>query len=93
MITIYGFLPEIQKCINCDGAKRLCTAKKREFEFVSLADSKNEEGPVFNDEIIADLLQKLRRTSIVGLSLPVVFEDEKHIGGFNELRTHIAKSK
>ena len=34
MYQIYGYLPEIQKCINCDSAKRLCTAKKKEFEFM-----------------------------------------------------------
>lgn len=91
MLKIYGYLPEIQKCINCDSAKRLCTAKKVEFEFVSLADSRDDSGPVFNDDVINDLLKKLGRTSVVGLSLPVIFNDETHVGGFNELRTYIAK--
>ena len=49
MLTIYGYLADVQKCINCDSAKRLCTAKKTEFEFKSIADSKDENGPIFNE--------------------------------------------
>ncbi|QAU03975.1 thioredoxin [Acinetobacter phage Henu6] len=90
MYQIYGYLPEIQKCINCDSAKRLCTAKKKEFEFISIADSVNEHGPVFNAQFHG-MLAKLGRTGPAGLSLPVVFADGEHIGGFNELRAHIAR--
>ena len=92
MLRIYGYLPEIQKCINCDSAKRLCTAKKQEFHFVSIADEKDEDGPIFNEHF-ADMLKDLGRPSAVGLSLPVIFNGNDFIGGFNELRTFIAKSK
>ena len=90
MLTIYGYLADVQKCINCDSEKRLCTAKKTEFEFKSIADSKDENGPIFNENF-EEMLLKLGRTSAVGISLPVVFEEDKHIGGFNELRAFVTK--
>lgn len=90
MLTIYGYLPEIQKCINCDSSKRLCTAKGKEFEFKSIADEKNSEGPIFNDHF-TKMLEKLGRETAVGLSLPIIFEDEKYIGSFNELRSYFMK--
>ena len=94
MYTIYGYTPDVQKCINCDSAKRLCTAKKKEYEFISIADSKDEDGqPVFKDEVISDILTKLGRESIIGLSVPVVLFNDEVVGGFNELRAHIAKTK
>lgn len=93
MLHIYGYKPEVQKCINCDSAKRLCTAKGVEFEFHSIADDKDADtGPIFNEDF-AIMLEKLGRTSAVGLSLPVVFNDETHVGGFNELRAFIVKNK
>lgn len=91
MYTIYGYMPEVQKCINCDSAKRLCTAKKAEFEFKSIADEKDENGPLFNENFL-EMLEKLGRSSAVGLSLPVVFKDGVNIGGFNELRKDIASA-
>lgn len=90
MLTIYGYLPEIQKCINCDSAKRLCSAKKKDYNFVSIADEKDESGPVFNDHF-TKMLEKLGRETAVGLSLPVIFENEKYIGSFNELRSYFMK--
>lgn len=90
MLTIYGYLPEVQKCINCDSAKRLCDAKKKEYEFKSLADSKTDEGPVFNSNF-DELLKRLNKTSGVGISLPVIFDGDTKIGGFAELRKYIVK--
>lgn len=92
MYTIYGYLPEVQKCINCDSAKRLCTAKKKDFEFLSIASGTDENGPIWTKEFHS-MLAKLGKTSPVGISLPVIFEGETLIGGFNELRAHIAASK
>lgn len=91
MYTIYGYMPEVQKCINCDSAKRLCTAKKVDFEFKSIADEKDENGPLFNDNF-AEMLEKLGRSSAVGLSLPVVLKDGQPLGSFNELRKDIASA-
>lgn len=93
MLQIYGYLPEVQKCINCDSAKRLCSAKKIDFTFLSIADTKGADGsPIFNDHF-DDMLKKLNRESAVGISLPVIFDGDTHIGGFNELRAYIAKRK
>lgn len=89
MLTIYGYLPEVQKCINCDSAKRLCTAKKKDFEFLSLADSKDEDNmPIFNENL-EKVLKRLGRDSAVGLQLPIIFNDDVYIGSFNELRKTI----
>ena len=87
MLTIYGYLPEVQKCINCDSAKRLCTAKKAEFEFKSLADSKDENGPVFNSNY-DEMVTRIGRPNV---SLPVIFNGDEFVGGFNELRAFLAK--
>lgn len=92
MYQIYGFLPEVQKCINCDSAKRLCAAKGKEYTFVSIATGIDENGPLWTAEFHG-LLAKLGKTSPVGISLPVVFKDGILIGGFNELRTDIARNK
>ncbi|UQS93697.1 thioredoxin [Acinetobacter phage AC4] len=92
MYTIYGYLPEVQKCINCDSAKRLCTAKGKEFKFISIASGVNENGPIWTPEF-HNLLAKLGKTSPAGISLPVIFKGETLIGGFHELRQDIALSK
>ena len=86
MLTIYGYLPEVQKCVNCDSAKRLCTAKKKDFEFMTIADSKDEDGtPIFNENL-EKVLKQLGRDSPVGLQLPIIFNSDVYIGSFNELR-------
>ena len=90
MLTIYGYLSEVQKCINCDSAKRLCTAKGKDYEFKSLADSKDENGPIFNDNF-KELLVRLNKTTGVGISLPVIFDGDTKVGGFNELRNYVKK--
>lgn len=90
MLTIYGYLPEVQKCINCDSAKRLCTAKGKEFDFKSLADEKGADGPIFNDNL-NELLKLLNKKTAVGISLPVIFDGDTKVGGFAELRMHLAK--
>lgn len=90
MLTIYGYLPEIQKCINCDSSKRLCTAKGKEFEFKSIADEKNSEGPIFNENF-NEMLEKLGRSSAAGLNLPVIFNGDDYLGSFNELRSYFMK--
>ncbi|QHJ75824.1 thioredoxin [Acinetobacter phage vB_AbaM_PhT2] len=92
MYTIYGYLPEVQKCINCDSAKRLCTAKGKEYEFVSIASGTDENGPIWTKEFHG-MLAKLGKTSPVGISLPVIFKGDVYIGGFAELRKDIALSK
>lgn len=90
MLTIFGYDSAIHKCVHCDNAKRFCTQKGIPFEFVSVAPSKDENGPVFDDEAIAELLHRLERDSKVGLTMPQIFREDtgEHIGGFSELRTY-----
>jgi glutaredoxin len=85
MIKIYGFNPEHFKCTPCINAKRFCETKGHEYEFISVSSA---TGPEFNQEVIDELLQMLGRDSQVGLTIPQVFIDDKHIGGFDELRKY-----
>lgn len=93
MLTIYGYRDEINKCIQCTSAKRLCDVKGKEYEFISIADGKDENGPIFNEAVISELLGKLGRESVVGLSMPVIFDGDIHVGSFNELRAYVTKMK
>lgn len=87
-ITIYGFEEHINKCVPCISAKRLCDTKGVQYSFVSVAPTKDENGPIL-DEKVLDVLQGLTGTR--KLSMPQIFEGNKRIGGFQELRQHLMK--
>lgn len=82
MLTIFGYDSTIHKCPYCDNAKRLATMKGIPFQFVNVMPQKE----VFDDAVIADLLKRLGRESKVGLTMPQIFWNEEHIGGFDQLR-------
>lgn len=85
MFKIYGYKSEIHRCIFCDNAKRLLDVKKQPYEFINVMPEKG----VFDDEKIAELLEKLNRPTQVGLTMPQVFApDGTSIGGFTELREY-----
>lgn len=92
MYTIYGFPPEVQKCPNCDAAKRLCDTKKIDYKFIPIATSKNEEGPIMDENVVSTILQLTERPQLAGLSLPIVEKDGVYIGSFAQLRQSIVKS-
>lgn len=87
MYKVFGYDSNIHKCVPCINAKRLLDAKKKDYEFVSVVTGKDENGPVFDDAVIAQLLAKLGRETQIGLTMPQVFApDGTHIGGFDQLK-------
>lgn len=89
MFKVFGYDSAIHKCVPCINAKRLLDAKKQEYEFISVVSGKDENGPIFNQEVIDELLTRLNRPSQVGLTMPQVFDPKgSHIGGFTELKEY-----
>lgn len=89
MLTIYGYDSNIHRCVYCDNAKRLADVKKIPYEFINVMPEKS----VFDDKVIGELLQKLGRETQVGLTMPQIFNEAVHVGGFDDLRAAIAKGE
>lgn len=87
MFKVYGFEPAVYNCPPCINSKRLLDAKRQQYDFVSVADTKDEGGkPVLNEIIVGEL------ESLLGtrrLSMPQIFHDGKHVGGFDQLREYV----
>ena len=60
-------------CTFCDRAKILLAMKEKEFTFIDVAE---------NDDITAAFFKKFPKVKTV----PQIMEDDKYIGGFNELK-------
>lgn len=87
MFKVYGYVPSVYNCAPCMNAKRLLDAKKYEYEFISVADKTTESGkPILNNDVLLEL-QKLTGTR--SMSMPQIFHDGKHVGGFDQLRDYI----
>lgn len=91
MLTIFGYDEKIHKCVPCLNAKRFCTVKKLPYEFISVVNGKDDNGPVFNKSVVDNLLTRLGRDTQVGLTMPQIFWGGEHIGGFDDLKTFFAK--
>lgn len=86
MVEIYGFHEAVFKCVPCINAKRLAKMKGLEYQFNSVAVSMGPNGPVFDEGIIKELLERLGRESKVGLSMPQIFVDGEYVGGFDQFK-------
>ena len=60
-------------CTFCDRAKILLTMKEKEYTFINVAE---------NDDITAAFFKKFPNVKTV----PQIMEDDKYIGGYQELR-------
>lgn len=86
MFKIYGYTPSVYNCAPCLNSKRLLDAKKHPYEFVSVADSVEDGKPVLNEAVIDEL------EALVGtrrMTMPQIFHDGKHVGGFDQLREYV----
>lgn len=102
MFYIYGYNPDHFACGPCINAKRLCEAKGYDYEFISVSKGTEMGRPVFNQEVIENLLGLLDRETPTGLTMPQIFyiehgpvlkmNDLVHVGGFNELRSFKPKA-
>lgn len=87
---VFGYDNKHFKCVPCINSKRLLDAKKIPYEFYAVTSGNNEDGsPIFNEEIISSLLTRLNRPTRVGLTMPQIFDEDKPIGGFSELKEYI----
>ena len=67
-----------KNCNHCDLSKKVCELRGLEYEYVALF----EEG---NEEATAQFVQMGYKT------VPQIFVEGKHIGGYTELCNHVAK--
>lgn len=87
MFKIFGYIPSVYNCAPCLNSKRLLDAKRKEYEFVSVADEKDADGkPILNETVISELENLLGTRR---LTMPQIFHDGKHIGGFDQLREYV----
>jgi glutaredoxin len=86
MLTIFGYDSTIHKCAYCDNAKRLATMKGIPYKFISVAIGKCGDDLEFDNAVIADLLKRLGRESKVGITMPQIFWNDNHLGGFDDFR-------
>lgn len=87
MFKVYGFSPSVYNCAPCMNAKRLLDAKRHEYEFVSVAEYKGEDGRPVLTESVVDELESLLGTR--SLTMPQIFHNGKHVGGFDQLREYV----
>ena len=76
MVEIFGFDERRKVCPSCINAKRFCQVKGMDYTFHSVHD----------EDILNLLLHKLGREESKGLTMPQIFIDGEHIGGFTELK-------
>ena len=88
MVTIYGYDEQFHKCVPCLNAKRFCSAKGKNYNFISVVNGKDENGPIFNESVISELLSRLGRKEKTGLTMPQIFDGNKSIGGFDDLKKY-----
>ena len=61
-------------CVYCDLAKKLLTVHDKKFEFIDVAE---------DEDITAAFFKKFPNVSQV----PQIMDDDKYVGGYNELMT------
>lgn len=76
IVEIFGFDERRKVCPACINAKRFCQVKDYPYTFRSV----NE------DDTLELLLSRLGREESRGLTMPQIFVDGEHIGGFTELK-------
>ncbi|MBF84447.1 MAG: glutaredoxin [Acidobacteria bacterium] len=78
MVEIFGFDERIKKCRSCINAKRFCKVKNIDYTFHSVND----------DDNLKLLMSKMGLEESRGLTMPQIFDDGKHIGGFTDFKKY-----
>lgn len=86
MLEIYGWDAEDFRCVPCLKAKRLAESRGMQFNFIPLAKHNISEEHKINRE---DLERRMQENCIELKTLPQVFFDGKHIGGFDDFKSKI----
>lgn len=86
MFKVFGYIPSVYNCAPCMNAKRLLDAKGYEYEFISVADSSTGGVPNLNEHVIDELEVAIGTRR---MTMPQIFKDGQHIGGFDQLKEYI----
>lgn len=94
-VEIYGYQSDVYMCAPCINAKKLCELKQEKFdinmEFKSVAKRKDDKGrPVLDMVVLNELKDRLNLGSTSGMSMPQIFVNNAHVGGFVELKKFFA---
>lgn len=82
MIEIFGWDAKIV-CPPCLNSKRLCEARNKEYVFYDMGRDDETETQILHRTMFESRMKEAKQ---VIRGLPIVFIDDKYVGGFNELR-------
>ena len=75
----------------CEMAKKLCTRKKIDFEFISvIRKADNQDGYELIPEIESELVKLLNKSELKGTTMPQIFINENHIGGCDDFKKFLS---
>ena len=75
----------------CEMAKKLCTRKKNDFEFISvIKKADNKDGYELIPEIENELVKLLGKSELKGTTMPQIFVDGNHIGGCDDFKKFLS---
>lgn len=87
-IIIYGFDSKLKYCMYCELAKTFCKAKyiKPIFKSIIKENTNLPEGYEFDVDVVSELLQKLGKEELKGTTMPQIFVNGNHVGGYTEFK-------
>ena len=75
----------------CEMAKKLCTRKKIDFEFISvIRKADNQDGYELIPGIESELAKLLNKSELKGTTMPQIFVDGNHIGGCDDFKKFLS---
>ena len=75
----------------CEMAKKLCTRKKIDFEFISvIRKADNQDGCELIPGIESELAKLLNKSELKGTTMPQIFVDGNHIGGCDDFKKFLS---
>ena len=75
----------------CEMAKKLCTRKKIDFEFISvIRKADNQNGYELIPGIESELAKLLNKSELKGTTMPQIFVDGNHIGGCDDFKKFLS---
>ncbi len=86
LLEIFGWDADDFRCVPCLKAKRLAETRGFIYDFIPLAKEKVTEDHAINRE---ELERRMQENSLELKTLPQVFFDGKHVGGFDDFKEMI----
>lgn len=82
-IIIFGYDSKHKYCMYCEQAKMFLKRNNKEFVFY----------PIDKQENVEHLLSLLNKTELKGTTMPQIFINSTHIGGFSDLKEQVSSGK